>query len=397
VPRPDGERPEVPPPGPRRDGDLAYGLRLLKLRRYVSVFDALRLIRTGWNPITGRRIADPVTYLATVDHVVHLMDHTGPCPADEPKYVHKGTPPDPAVSADRCAGRGVRVLVVDTGFDKRAANLPWLHGVTGDKDAGIVGKKIGRYAGHGTFIAGVVRTIAPEAEVIVRAGLPAAIYSPKHPSQSPSGTAFESHLTTALERYILQDDPDIISLSAGTLTESAAGLMVFDAFFDSVLRRHKGVVIVAAAGNDGARSLLWPAANRRTVSVGALSANWRHRAQFSNFGAWVDVYAPGEYLTNAFPSGTYTYKEPPKIGGTQDFEGMAIWSGTSFSTPIVAGLIAARMSRTGENGPDAAAALIAKARRDAIFGVGAVLLPGEHRTDCERKHAEPRTCSCPDD
>lgn len=141
VPRPDGERPEVPPPGPRRDGDLAYGLRLLKLRRYVSVFDALRLIRTGWNPITGRRIADPVTYLATVDHVVHLMDHTGPCPADEPKYVHKGTPPDPAVSADRCAGRGVRVLVVDTGFDKRAANLPWLHGVTGDKDAGIVGKR----------------------------------------------------------------------------------------------------------------------------------------------------------------------------------------------------------------------------------------------------------------
>jgi subtilisin family serine protease len=87
----------------------------------------------------------------------------------------------------------------------------------------------------------------------------------------------------------------------------------------------------------------------------------------------VDVYALGEGLVNAYATGEYTYQEPPKRPAKQDFAGMARWDGTSFSAPLVAGLIAAEISRTGAPASVAKDAVLATAQD--IPGVGPALFP----------------------
>ena len=305
--------------------------------------------------------------VAAPDHLVSITGESGPCPAHEPDPVPGDTPLDPLPTPDTGAGKGIRVVVVDTGIDFASVEKqPWLRGVRGDRDSDIeenTPHPLRYYAGHGTFIAGMVRMVAPRAQVIVRRGF------------GPMGAVFESQLVRTLDRVLARDHPDVISLSAGTYTFDATGLMTFGAFARNRLRHHKGVAFVAAAGNNDRRKAFWPAAAPWTVSVGSLDKTWRSRADFSNHGGWVDVYAPGEDLVNAFPAGQYTYREPPRKGAAATFTGLARWSGTSFSTPLVAGLIAARMWRTGENGSEAARRLLADAHIRHQFGVGAVLLP----------------------
>jgi hypothetical protein len=168
------------------------------------------------------------------------------------------------------------------------------------------------------------------------------------------GATVESDLVRSLDDLLDRDRPDVISMSAGCRTCDATGLLSLRLFYETRLRHHKGVVLVTAAGNDGDRRPFWPAAapvDRLCWSVGHHVPWPGQLQQLRRLGRCVRA---GSGSGQRVPGGTYEYHEPPRKGQKADVYGMARWSGTSFATPVVAGLIAARMSHTGENGRDAA-------------------------------------------
>jgi hypothetical protein len=376
-------RDDVEQDEPGRIRPVIEGVILLRLsgERFTHVLEALDEIDRQLSP-----------GIATPNQVLTVAGGEGAgCSATEPQEVYYEIEPFPSVCHDG-GGRGVLIYMADTGLLQDAATHPWLaHGVQvqdpiTDVDPLNPGSPpvIPPCAGHGTFGAGVLRCVAPDAQIIMTRAL---LYG---------GSQVESDLVPVLESA-LSLGADIYHLTMACLSRNDQPLIGFEVWLRH-LRRRQGAICIAPAGNCGFARPEWPGAFPGVIAVGALGGDWRGRATFSNFGPWVDVYAPGRDLVNAFATGTYTCYVYPYAGDTRKFYGMAKWSGTSFSTPIVTGSIAAHMSRTGETARQAAAALLAEAQRQAIPGVGPVLLPccghghpPEHHWECGCRNRE---CGC---
>jgi len=119
-----------------------------------------------------------------------------------------------------------------------------------------------------------------------------------------------------------------ISLGAKVINISLGGGGE-DPELEAALRyaRSQGVVLVAAAGNDGIDGVLYPASSPAVIAVGSVDNN-KTKSFFSNCGPELDLVAPGKQVTVLLPNRRY---------------GKA--SGTSFASPMVAGVAALYMSR----------------------------------------------------
>jgi subtilisin family serine protease len=348
----------LPPKDPDPKVDAAAQLRTYFGERVDDFRSAGRLGRDQPAPAWGRRYRLPLRrarskddLLQTVaeldrdfergfitpEHYFHVAGKSTICPATEPAETGL-TVPWPS-NPTKSAGANINVVVVDTGFYRPAASLDWLDGVKGSPEPQPVKDGSGRirpYAGHGTFVAGVVRSIAPACNVRV--------LSLHVDPRQPGGGVRELELVRRLDDA-LQYKPHLINLSAGARTRLNLPARSFELWWADVSKTHPDLVVVAAGGNDGSPHDFWPASFDWAVGVGSLDRNGQV-SSFSNHGASVDAYALGRNIVNAFPKGKYVGHEHPIIGDERIFTQMlARWSGTSFATPIVTGLIAAEMSR----------------------------------------------------
>jgi subtilisin family serine protease len=156
---------------------------------------------------------------------------------------------------------------------------------------------------------GLIHLVAPNAKI-----LPLKAFS-------SDGTGYLSNIIAALY-YAVQHKVNVVNMSFD-LTASSPSLNQAVSYANKA-----GVVLVAAAGNEDTNAAVYPAALNSSVVGIASTTNWDSRSTFSNYGA-VDVWiaAPGENIVSTFPGGTY-----------------ASASGTSFSSPIVAGTVALMLS-----------------------------------------------------
>jgi subtilisin family serine protease len=253
---------------------------------------------------------------------------------------------------DRAAASGDR--------PRQVISDPWDGPVSDDP---LVGE-LDSDTGHLTFEAGIVRQVAPDAQVLaVRV-------------MHSDGVVYEGDLMCALRhlaRRIVAARPDdiaahvdVVSLSLGYFSESPRDV-AFTSGLHTVIDvlRSLGVVVVAAAGNYSTSRRFYPAAFARPasagevplISVGALNPNGS-KAVFSNGGDWITCWASGAAVISTFPTDINAARSPelrmrahpgnqlpPEVRLPGEREaldpddysgGFAQWSGTSFSAPLVA-------------------------------------------------------------
>jgi subtilisin family serine protease len=226
-------------------------------------------------------------------------------------------------------GEGVKVAVIDTGIDCSHPDLK--ANCAGGYNALDSNKPPMDDNEHGTHVSGTIAGVL-DGKGVVGVAPKARLYAVKVLDKDGAGG-----LTSIIKGLIWagRNHMDVANMSLG----SPMGTIFMRAAVKYA--QMEGVVVVAAAGNDG-KAVGYPAAYPEAIAVSALTPN-EGIADFSNRGPKVEFIAPGEDVKSSVPGGGY-----------------ARFDGTSMATPHMTGLAALAVAR-GAHGLDQVRAALKRA------------------------------------
>jgi len=190
--------------------------------------------------------------------------------------------------------------------------------------------------GHGTMTAGIVHLVAPTAKIMPLKAFRA------------DGSSNLSDIIRAIY-YAADNGANVVSMSF-SMPQSSPGLQAAIQY-----ALDKNVAMIASSGNDGLKTLVYPASYGGVQGIGS-STSTDLRSAFSNYGSGVVTFAaPGEGVITTYPGGNYA----------------AGW-GTSFSTPMVAGAAALVLQARPASKPGDITNALSKTRQISDMGYGRI-------------------------
>lgn len=190
--------------------------------------------------------------------------------------------------------------------------------------------------GHGTMTAGIVHLVAPTAKIMPLKAFRA------------DGSSNLSDIIRAIY-YAADNGANVVSMSF-SMPQSSPGLQAAIQY-----ALNKNVTMVASSGNDGSKTLVYPASYGGVQGIGS-STSTDLRSTFSNYGSGVVTFAaPGEGIITTYPGSNYA----------------AGW-GTSFSTPMFAGAAALVLQARPGSKPGDITNALSKTKQISDMGYGRI-------------------------
>jgi serine protease len=258
-------------------------------------------------------------------------------------------------------GSGVTIAVIDTGISqvRDLVETKFAKGYDFVNDR----ENADDDNGHGTHVAGTIAQSTNNSYGVAGIAYEASLMPLKVLSEYGGGTVAD--IAEAI-RFAADNGADVINMSLGGGGESQLMKDAID------YAHNKGVVIVAAAGNESANGVSYPARYPHVIGVSALGPD-NEKAPYSNYGAGVDISAPGGSDAGQIIQETIDIDN--KGAGT--FLGL---QGTSMASPHVAGVAALVKASGVENPAEIEEVLLESARainEDSLNYYGAGQLNAE--------------------